>query len=156
MCIIGFPKFQWSWIELERVFNPISAHLMELDPGTGERYDWRFVHAKLGICNEKLISPIHYVEKVTPWCKIKVFDIAIEIENANTKSVHAWKARLNGRPYPNGTEFGMQPTWEENINADEGGEENLGGDTEMASALEVPQPLPAKGPHSDIGNGSGC
>lgn len=55
------------------------------------------------VCNENLIPLIHYVERLTPSGKIKVFDIAIEIEieNEHTRSVHAWKARLNGRPYPN-------------------------------------------------------
>lgn len=35
ICIRGFPKFQWTWLELEKVFNPLGAHLLELDPGTG-------------------------------------------------------------------------------------------------------------------------
>ncbi|KAF3321595.1 Cellular nucleic acid-binding protein [Carex littledalei] len=103
----GFPKSQWAWVELEKVFNPLGAHLLELDPGTGARYDWRFIRAKFGVCDPKLLPAIHYVEKLSPSGKIKVFDISIEIENENTESVHAWRSRLNGRPYPNGTEFGL-------------------------------------------------
>ncbi|KAF3336535.1 hypothetical protein FCM35_KLT19121 [Carex littledalei] len=103
----GFPKSQWAWAELEKVFNPLGAHLLELDPGTGARYDWRFIRAKFGVCDPKLLPSIHYVERLTPSGKIKVFDISIEIENEATESVHAWRARLNGRPYPNGTEFGL-------------------------------------------------
>ncbi|KAF3331345.1 disease resistance protein RGA3 [Carex littledalei] len=94
-------------VELDKVFNPLGAHLLELDPGTGARYDWRFIRAKFGVCDPKLIPSVHYVERLTPSGKIKVFDISIEIENETTESVHAWRARLNGRPYPNGTEFGL-------------------------------------------------
>lgn len=111
--ITGFPKFQWSWLELEKVFNPLGAHLLELAPGTGSRYDWRFIRVKMGVCDEKLLPPVHYVERLTPSGKIKVFDIHIEVENEQTESVHAWLNRLNGRPYPNGTEFGMQPVVED-------------------------------------------
>lgn len=46
--ISGFPKLQWSWVDFEKVFNPLGAHLIELDPGTGDHYDWRFIRAKLG------------------------------------------------------------------------------------------------------------
>ncbi|KAF3340039.1 Cellular nucleic acid-binding protein [Carex littledalei] len=103
----GFPKSQWAWTELEKVFNPLGAHLLELDPGTGARYDWRFIRAKFGVCDPKLLPAVHYVERLTPSGKIKVFDVSIEVETENTESVHAWRARLNGRPYPNGTEFGL-------------------------------------------------
>ncbi|KAF3320429.1 Ras-related protein Rab7 [Carex littledalei] len=103
----GFPKSQWAWTELEKVFNPLGAHLLELDPGTGARYDWRFIRAKFGVCDPKLLPPVHYVERLTPSGKIKVFDISIEVETDTTESVHAWRARLNGRPFPNGTEFGL-------------------------------------------------
>ncbi|KAF3340152.1 hypothetical protein FCM35_KLT15923 [Carex littledalei] len=111
--ISGFPKTHWSWPEVEKVFTPMGAHILEIDPGTGGRYDWRFARIKLGVCDVRLIPPIHYVEYLNPSGKIRVFDLHIDIESAKTESVHAWTARLNGRPYPNGTEFGLPPVEED-------------------------------------------
>ncbi|KAF3322706.1 hypothetical protein FCM35_KLT12695 [Carex littledalei] len=126
--ISGFPKTHWSWSEVEKVFNPLGAHILEIDPGTGGRYDWRFALIKLGVCDVRLIPPIHYVEYLNPSGKIRVFDLHIELENAQTESIYAWTARLNGRPYPNGTEFGMQPSGDANPVHGLSGETDDGGE----------------------------
>lgn len=41
----------------------------------------------------------------------------------STQSVHAWRARLNGRPYSNGIEFRMQQIWDKAVINVKGGEE---------------------------------
>ncbi|KAF3321773.1 Zinc finger protein GIS2 [Carex littledalei] len=90
-------------LTLEGVEFPVLAWEPDFDDGLDLTPIW------LGVCDVRLIPPIHYVEYLNPSGKIRVFDLHIEIESAKTKSVHAWTARLNGRPYPNGTEFGLPP-----------------------------------------------
>lgn len=107
MRIHGFPYDLWQWEEFNRLFRPCGAVVLEINYGTHARYDYRFVRVRIGIGNP---PPVHSLTHHAPSEFVSTTDIEFAIENANTESVHAWRERLNSRPYHSGTPFGINPT----------------------------------------------
>lgn len=105
----GFSYDLWTWDEFSRVVSPYGAVVLELDPGTRFRYDYRFSRIRIGIGDPTALPRFHNLTHRSPTGFVSTSDIEFEIETATTESVNAWRGRLNGRPYPNGTHFGVAP-----------------------------------------------
>lgn len=107
--IYGFPLYFNDLDEYERIFNPFGAFVLEVDPGTHSGYDVRFVRIRFGVCDLALLPRKHHAPYRNAAGFMSVYDLELEIETPATEAIAAWRARLQGRPYPNGTEFGQQP-----------------------------------------------
>lgn len=105
----GFPYDMWTWEEFSRVFSPYGAVVLELDPGTRFRYDYRFSRVRIGIGDPSALPTQHNITHRDPHGFVTTSDIDFEVETPETESVNAWRGRINGRPYPNGTHFGVIP-----------------------------------------------
>lgn len=62
------------------------------------------------ICDRQRIPAQHIVPLRGVSGKRSLYHLGIAIEGPDTESLWAWARREKGRPYPNGTEFGMTPT----------------------------------------------
>lgn len=89
--------------------SPFGAVVLELDPGTRARYDYRFARFRLGIGDASALPSQHNLTHRAPNGFVSTYDLDFEVETASTEPVNAWRGRLNGRPFPNGTEFGTVP-----------------------------------------------
>lgn len=107
--LIGFPYKLWSWEEFDRFVSPFGAVVLELDPGTRSRHDYRFARIRLGIGDLSTLPAQHNLTHRAPNGFVSSYDIDLEVETPNTEPVNAWRGRLNGRPFANGTPFGVLP-----------------------------------------------
>lgn len=107
--LVGFPYRLWSWEEFNRILSPFGAVVLELDPATRSRYDYRFARIRIGIGDISALPTQHNLTYRAPNGFVSTFDIDFTIETAKTEHVNAWRGRLNGRPFPNGTHFGVIP-----------------------------------------------
>lgn len=57
----GYPHLLWQWGEVDRMLTPMGAVLLEMDPGAGQRCDWRFVRIRIGICKRELLPSVHWM-----------------------------------------------------------------------------------------------
>lgn len=105
----GFPYDLWSWDEFSRIFSPYGAVVLELDAGTRFRYDYRFARVRIGIGDASALPAQHNLTHRSPTSFVSTSNIDFEVETAETESIHVWRGRLNGRPFPNGTPFGTAP-----------------------------------------------
>ncbi|KAF3327421.1 Cellular nucleic acid-binding protein [Carex littledalei] len=107
--IHGFPIDLFYWEEFNRLLSPYGAIVLELDPGTRNRYDYRFARVRIGIGDISTLPKQHNITHRNPSGFVSTFDIDFETETDTSEIVSAWRGRLNGRPYPNGTQFGVSP-----------------------------------------------
>ena len=104
------PYDLWRWEEFNRLFSPYGAVVLEIDSRTHVRSDYRFARVQIGIGNLTALPKVHSLTHRAPNGFVSTADIEFEPETADTESVNAWRDRLNGRPYPSGTPFGVNPT----------------------------------------------
>lgn len=109
--IYGYPMYFNDWVEYERILNPFGAFVLEVAPGTHSGYDTRFVRLRLAVCDVNLLPTKHHVPYRNAAGFLSCYDLDIEIETPTTESLQAWRDRIQGRPYPNGTSFRQQPGW---------------------------------------------
>lgn len=107
--LTGFPMNLWNWGEFNSVFAPFGAIVLDLDPGTRFRYDYRFARIRIGISDISVLPTDHSLTRRNTNGFVATYDLEFEVETEQTDSVLAWRGRLNGRPYPNGTPFGVRP-----------------------------------------------
>ncbi|KAF3338585.1 hypothetical protein FCM35_KLT17422 [Carex littledalei] len=94
--IYGFNKDLWEWIEFDRLLNPFGDVVLELDPATRNKYDWRFSRVRVGACEPKLFTEQHWQLYRDMTGYVSSFDLRIEVENEHTEHVNAWRARGPG------------------------------------------------------------
>lgn len=107
--VYGFPMDKWVWGEFNGIFLPFGAIVLEIDPGTLSRYDYRFARIRIGIGNLPVLPRYHSLTHRDATGFVSNYELEFEVENDQTEPVNAWRGRLNGRPYPNGTPFGVVP-----------------------------------------------
>lgn len=107
--VFGFPMDKWVWGEFNGIFMPFGAIVLELDPGTLSRYDYRFARIRIGIGNINVLPRHHSLTHRNASGFVSSYDLEFEIETDTSEPVNAWRGRLNGRPFPNGTPFGGRP-----------------------------------------------
>lgn len=107
--LYGFPMDKWLWGEFNGIFLPFGAIVLEVDPGTLSRFDYRFARVRIGIENLSVLPREHSITHRDATGFVSTYDLDFEIEMEESESVHAWRGRLNGRPFPNGTHFGIVP-----------------------------------------------
>lgn len=91
--IRGYPHLLWNWFEVDRMFNPLGAVLLEMDAATGSKYDYRFVRARIGICDISLLPPMHWMLHRDATGYVSHFPLEFEVEDENTEPVNAWMGR---------------------------------------------------------------
>lgn len=107
--IFGFPLHFNDWDEYDWIFNLFGAFVLEVDPGTNSSYDVRFVRVRFGVCDLALLPRKHSAPYINAAGFLSVYDLELEVESPTTEAINGWRARTDGRPYPNGTEFGQRP-----------------------------------------------
>lgn len=70
----------------------------------------RFARVRIGIGDVSVLPVHHNITHRAPNGFVTTAHIEFEVETNETESVQAWRERLNGRPFPNGTPFGVVPT----------------------------------------------
>ncbi|KAF3325449.1 Cellular nucleic acid-binding protein [Carex littledalei] len=98
--IRGFHRSLWDWPEFDKLLNPFGAIVLEIDPATKNRYDWRFARVRVGACDPALFTTQHWQLYRDATGYVSSFDLQIEVENEHTESVNAWRARAPGRQPP--------------------------------------------------------
>lgn len=63
----------------------------------------------MGIGDASALPSQHNLTHRAPNGFVSTYDLDFEVETASTEPVNAWRGRLNGRPFPNGTAFGTVP-----------------------------------------------
>lgn len=95
--VYGFPLVMNKWSEIEKVFNPFGAYLLEINPATNSGYDIHFLRLKLEMCDRKrILSQLVPLRNVAG--KRSMYDLDIEIKTEKTESLNAWARRKAGRP----------------------------------------------------------
>lgn len=106
--VYGFPLVMNEWLEIERIFNPFGAFLLQIDTATDNGYDVHFLRLKMEVCDRNCISKQHLVLLRRVDGRRSMYDLEIEIETPQIENLNTWARRKEGRPYPNGTEFGQK------------------------------------------------
>lgn len=94
--IHGFPYDLWVWDEFTRLLSPFGAMVLELDPGTRFRYDYRFARIRIGIGDVSALPSQHNLTHRSPNGFVHTADVDFELESEETESVNAWRGRRNG------------------------------------------------------------
>lgn len=65
--VYGFPMVMNEWVEIEHIFNPFGAFLLEIDTATDNGYDVCFLQLKLEVCDKnripkKNLVPLRHID----------------------------------------------------------------------------------------------
>lgn len=78
--IHGYPHLLWQWQEVDRMLNPLGAVLLEMDPGAGQKCNWKFVRVRIGICERDLLPTKHWMMARDVAGYVSGFDLYFEVE----------------------------------------------------------------------------
>lgn len=95
--IHGYPHLLWQWHEVDRMLNPLGAVLLEMDPGAGQRCNWKFVRVRLGICERDLLPKKHWMMTRDPSGYVSCHDLFFEVESERSDT---------GKPNKGGVKIG--------------------------------------------------
>lgn len=92
--IRGFDRYRWDWVEFDRLLNPFGAVVLELDPATRNKYDYRFARVRVGACDPAFFTEKHWSLVRNMAGYVTSFDLDIEVETEHTELMNAWLTRI--------------------------------------------------------------
>lgn len=96
--IYGYPHLLWQWHEIDRMLNPLGAILLEMDPGAGQKCNWKFVRVRIGICDRELLPVKHWMMARDATGYVSGFDLLFEIETEKPDSGIPLKKGRTSKP----------------------------------------------------------
>lgn len=91
--IRGFPMKFWKWEEFEGIFADFGATVLELDPATRFKRDWRFARVRVGLCDPLLLPAVHWVMHRDAHGFLACFDLIFELEHQHDTGAGPWKSK---------------------------------------------------------------